>query len=397
MPYVVVLRGPSLVRIRENEAITVRAVPTEVGPIDCMFRTHFVNEGFEAKVPRGVFVEIHCTAPSTDAAIASSINAASLIKTILSLSANASIGDLEPELVFDVSPDRAEHEFVQRLVPADRGLPSAGRWIDVAATNALLRAIGTHARADRLPRAIVHYDFALHHWRSENSTLALAHLWTGAEALTPLARARAAADEGVDDEGLSERWGIPLRDERVDNTKLNAGIRRRMIFRQDTETYSSARSASDGYEHSFKDFLAIWELASGAAEITAGYLRQAILELMGIPPDVIQTLLAPPFHKPFETVPLSQWIRGTLHGPADKLASSDQLFPYMTWSSKLDAFRHDETTDKYQLKPNENLTPRLADGVTFQLTRFEIRGPSMDDQQAHGTGASPETEGDAAP
>jgi hypothetical protein len=70
-------------------------------------------------------------------------NAARAGSTILALVANADLGLLEPELIFDASPDRDQHEFLQIVLPEKplRAIPN--RRIEVEAVSAVGAALAT--------------------------------------------------------------------------------------------------------------------------------------------------------------------------------------------------------------------------------------------------------------
>lgn len=368
--FVVVLRGPSIARVPEGEEIAIERFPTEVGPVKVTFRTHFIDEGHEAPIPRGLFAEAESAAPNVDSAITAAMNATMALKCFLSIAANASVGDFEFELAFDDTPGRLDHEYVQQAVPIARGLPQPGRRLRVDATRKMVQAIASHARLDRLHRAIVHYDLALRYWRREFSVLVLSHLWVAVEALTGVARERLKREFNVSTEQeIADRWGI-------EKKALDPEIRKRVIFHEDAETYRRALRASDAFEHSFESFQWIWARAVEINESLARHVRAAILELGDVPAPAREELLRTPFDRAFESIPLSRRLRGVLHGVAGQLAAPDQLYPMMRWESKIDKFKRDGS--RYTMTPSETIKPVWAEGVTLTDQRIEIWGPKLD-------------------
>jgi hypothetical protein len=154
---------------------------------------------------------------------------------------------------------------------------------------------------------------------------------------------------------------------------LEAEVRRRILFQGDVATFAKAKRASDGLEHGFLDFTAARTLAEEARDKTAAYLREAILDLADIDDDTKQRILAPPYDTPLKSW-LARYIRGKFHGDSADLAAPDQEYPIFNWQSKLVGLRRTETGG-YEIDPEETLTARFNDEVTFERTSFEIWGP----------------------
>jgi hypothetical protein len=166
------------------------------------------------------------------------------------VSVNAWVGDAEPKIAFDATPHATERRHLSNFVREERGtLPRPGRNVDVAATVALLQAVKDHAATNRLRRAIAQYAMALGHWKDGHETMALAHLYIGMEALTPAALRRERHRTGLDDDGLASRYRIDERRKSSRAARLQAVIRREVLFQGDAEAASKARQASDGFEH----------------------------------------------------------------------------------------------------------------------------------------------------
>lgn len=366
-----ILRAPSLVRIRENEEVAITHFPSTSGPVRCAFRTYFGEEGFSVRVPRGIYAEVQSTASTVDEAIAASMNAAMTLKAYVGVCANAAVGDFEVELAFDATPSRREHEYMQQFLRAPSGYPQPGRWTDAAATKAVVEAVASHARLDRLHRAIVHYDLALRYWRTEFSVLSLSHLWIAVEALTRVARDRLKTDLAVaDEDALASLWGI-------EKKKLDPEIRKRSIFHGDTATYSAAVKASDAYEHSFEDFWTIWKAATPVREQVAAHVRMAILELAAVPTAARHVLLSAPFDRPYETVPLTRRVHGELEGDVTQLAAADRAYPFLKWSSTISNVSRD-ASGLYAVGAAESFTPMLGPGTKYKPQRIEWWGPRQD-------------------
>lgn len=124
-------------------------------------------------------MDIRGPAPSVDAAIDPFVQAANFFCPIISLSCNAPIEDLQPELAFDVTPGVKHRPYFQQFLLDERIMPIRRRRVPVDLTFALAAAMAKHPRSDRLHRAAVHYYQALQFWRPGYETFALAHLYMG--------------------------------------------------------------------------------------------------------------------------------------------------------------------------------------------------------------------------
>ena len=174
-------------------------------------------------------------------------NAARAGSAILALVANADLGLLEPELIFDASPDRDQHEFLQIVLPEKplRAIPN--RRIEVEAVSAVGTALATHPELVRLRRAIAQYDLALSLWQPGHKIQCLAHLYMGAEALTKARLRQHMAAHRLDEDELIVEW-------KIERKQLDAEVRRRLIFSEDQEAYAKAKAVSDGLEHGFSEY-----------------------------------------------------------------------------------------------------------------------------------------------
>ena len=396
--YVAVLAAESDVRFRD-EPVPFRAddFPTAVGRVDLIFRTRYADEGFAAAVPREMWIDargdIDNDVPLIDVVSAYTQAAANLLPT-LALSANAWIGDVEPKIAYEATPGSTSREYFQNFLRETRGtLPPTRRIIDVPATVSLLRALQSHSARDRIARASAQYALALGHWLPGHETMAMAHLFIGMEALTLVARDRELARQGITAEQLATAWGIAL----VDNWmgRLDAEVRRRILFQGDSVTARTAREARNGFTHSFLDFKIVRELAEDVAETTAHFLRHAILDLSGMDSGARDVLLATPFDKPLHSY-LRKYLWGSLDGEGEELAAPDQEYPILEWRSAMKSFAtHPDEPDRFRAQPNDTFTLRAAVGIGFKPRRWELwaaasSGASMD--RAEGTDETSEVE-----
>jgi hypothetical protein len=311
--YVMVARARASAVFYPETSFSMDYVPPGEDPFKLRFSTTYQG-GFEVPAPKDFWVEAR--GPATDLHHAHELfgNAALEVSSIIALAANASMGLLEPELVFDASPETNEHEFLQISVYDAPLTAVPGRRIDVGIVAALVSALAGHQERKRLLRATVQYVEALRSWRPGHEISCLAHLYMGVEALT-----KAVLREHVRRTGRSEDQ--LLVDWQVERTRLDSEVRRRLIFQGDEECFTKAREVSDGVEHGFTDFNDMRKPAYEVVVKTAEYLRRAIIELVDLDPSVVERALGPKYDTPRGPLNLVRYIRGTLIGKPEQLAA----------------------------------------------------------------------------
>lgn len=375
--FVVVLGAESDARWREDDPpFVVSNFATSLGPVTITYRTRFGSEGYDATVPREMWIEVAGSAEADLATVISVFGgAAGQFLPTIALCANASVEDAEPKLAFDGTPGRHERAFFQNFVREEFGtLPPPRRLVT---TEAIVGFVGSlialpTREADRLRRATAQYAMALRHWFPGNETMALAHLFIGMEALAPLALEAECAEAGLGVDDLASSWGIQERRRGARRNKVQAEARRRRLFKGDNVAATKARKASDGFEHGFMDFAEVRTLATDARDRTAEYLRSAIFDLARLADSTREALDAPPYSTPLNSV-LSRYHWGKLVGDTDDLAAPDQEYPGFRWSSRLKEFKKDG--DSYLATPEETMTARFSDALQFVEGRFEVWGP----------------------
>ena len=132
------MRNKELVVVAKSSASAIFEPGAEVamnfegGPRTFAVR-FWTNYGgkFDIPVPLHFCAEGRGPAEGLDDAGKRFANAARAGSTILALVANADLGLLEPELIFDASPDRDQHEFLQTCSQRSRFAPFqivASKW-----------------------------------------------------------------------------------------------------------------------------------------------------------------------------------------------------------------------------------------------------------------------------
>jgi hypothetical protein len=303
---------------------------------------------FEIPVPLNFCAEARGPAEGLEDAGRRFANAARAGSTILALVANADLGLLQPELIFDASPDRDLHEFLQIIIPEPplRAVPN--RRIDVEAVSAVGSALSVHPELIRIRRAIAQYALALSLWQPGHEIQCLAHLYMGVEALTKAQLRQHLQANSLSEDALVQHWGI-------EKKRLDGEVRRRLIFLEDQEAYAKAKAVSDGLEHGFSEYEEMQAPARDVVVATAKHLRRAILDMLSLEERVRDRLLGEDFREPRGPVTLVRYLRGTLSGPAEGLAMADQLYPVMEWRGSIKSVIRGED-GKYSFTTDEACT-----------------------------------------
>ena len=286
------------------------------------------------------------------------------LNAIIAFAANADIGLLQPELIFDASPDKDQHEYLQCFV-ADTPISAIpSRRIDVEAAQALITAVGNHGEQERLRRVTAQYAQALSVWRPGYEIECLAHLYMAVEAATKVLLREHLIKTQTTEDDLATTWGVQKK-------YLESEVRRRLIFSNDTETYRSAKKVSDGFEHGFSDYDTMRKPAQELIVRCANYLRRAVIGALGLDHSVEERLLNATYAEPRGPVSLVRYLRRTLSGKADQLAAPDQRYPIMNWRWQIKSVRID-AEGRYSVEPNQVITPRLGAGVQFHPLSLEV-------------------------
>lgn len=342
------------------------------GPAQLTIRTRFVDSGFPDPVPRGLWVDARGPAASLESAVNEFSNLANFLGSFFAFTTNAWVGEVQAEIAYNATPGLKRREYFQQALPEKSGTLQPARTGNAEATLALMRAVSSHPDSELLQRAIVQYGLSLGHWRPGREVLAVAHLWIGMEALTPIIRYQACRQLQIPKPEWKDAWRAVVE---ADESLKDSRIRKDILFQGDTQTYKDAAEAMNGYEHGYAAFTAVRKQAVAARDLTASYLRTTIIVLSGLDAQNAGLLVSPEFIEPFDAVPMSKYLRGTLISDTDELAAKTQAYPRLHWTTKLIALTR--TKDgHYNTRFNERYVAELGEGVSFQAESFEIWGPS---------------------
>src|ERR671935_2451102 len=106
--YVVVLGAESDARCRDvTVPMALRGVGSAVGPVDLIFRTRYASEGYEAAVPREMWIDARgetADEVSLPDAITAYAQACAPVLPMIAIATNAWIDDVTPKLAYDATP-----------------------------------------------------------------------------------------------------------------------------------------------------------------------------------------------------------------------------------------------------------------------------------------------------
>jgi hypothetical protein len=359
--FVVAMRGESGLSFGPDGLLSVQVGLEQGRTLEVSFRSRNVAPtGKGLFIARDLWVDARGQADTLEDALQGFANISRGLLSIVSLAGNGPIDDVHAELGYESTPGLSRRSFFQQFLPEPSGRPVPTRLAPIEGARCLINAVESSAEKERLVRAIAHYYHALQAWQVGNEVFAVSHLFIAVEALTKSVLRNLLVREGITMEDLLKRW-------QIEQKQLDPEVRRRLLFQGDDAVYKSAKSASDAYEHSFQTPEAVRTTALQARDPTARYVRDAILRLVALPPDVYSRLTSSPFDKPF-ALHSTSYVKGVIIGEGPRLAAEGQVYPILNW-------RHRSGTSaegKYQ--SNDNLTVRLGSGLRFEPTRVEFWG-----------------------
>lgn len=366
--FTVVMRGSSAVIFRPKENLFAKEFPSTKGPVNICYTTRWLRKDENITVPGHLWIEIKGKETKLEDILVPYANAGLALLPLLSLSANAAIGEPNIELGFDSSQDANERDYFQQYVPPESGVAHFARQIQVKETLSILDALNRSVDAERIHRAANQYRMALDSWGLGREGLSLAHLWMALEALTKVrirleCRRRSISTE----QELANSLGIEL-------NQLDPTIRRDLILKGDDECYSKSKDASNGFEHGFLGYDKIRDLARDTRHRMAQYIRTEIFEQLGLDEDTYKILTNDPFDKPMGNWPLVKYIRGKLLGNNQEIAATGNAYPFLKWNPIINKCEVDGD-GKVIIQFSENFTQELGERITFQPVSYETWKP----------------------
>jgi hypothetical protein len=389
--YFAIFRARSNAWLRKGHVFTIDQVPGGEHPCAVSLWTAYEDAGFAAQIPRELIIEVKGEASSLDDAISAYQQVAQGFANFTAFVVNAPVDQARLHVAYDASVDQNEHEFMEVFGADERELLPNGRWVDEEELGAFLRTGPSHVDWTRLARAIGHYTIALDNWFYGGETLALAHLYMAAEALTPAMIRSHLSNRGLqgDEQAkLADQLGIQRESTEACphcghveppkwRMKLEQWHRLNVVFRGDNDTYRKARRASDSFEHGFGELAEVRRYATGVIDSTFSYIRQAILDVIPLADEVKASIEN---RRPLDVRSLRKIVRGTFIGEANKLPAAGQVHPYLRWESSLNTLSEDQDGN-LRAEFNEQWTIICGEGIEFRGESFELRGRFEQDKE----------------
>lgn len=331
--WIVTVSSPSAARISRKEQVGLGTGGG--GPVDGIrIRNAMCWSGEERgdgapTFAGGIVVEATGVAADSTAAVDTLGNAAAPYLHVVALAANAAVEDTEDIVTYAPPEDPADvGEFFVQRHSQPRSPAASVRDVDADALVTLIQHLVGHPHEERLHRAMAHYRMALSHLDPLNRLLAAESLWMAVENLSQVVLDRLRVERGLPPTPtgkhlLAEALGYRARPAprqhivvtallrlrllspkalRRDNShlgRLDAHVRREVIFGGDKACYAALKEASDGFEHGFLDFAQV-RSKSEVADRAFTLVRRAILSEIGVPSN------SPLFDRRYDA-PLAAW------------------------------------------------------------------------------------------
>jgi hypothetical protein len=268
----------SLAVFRHERGIRFLQVASPQGPIDFKLSTRRTDGwGFPIE---GISADVRVKSDSPSAAWQGSVDFLRDLISVLSLSANAWVG--EPKLL---SPHNSPEGAA---VQPDR---TYGREVDEETTVAIFECLGQHAQADRLWDAVHEYRMAMGFWSPGQEHLALAHLHTGLTSLAEAFILQSCESQVSTRSSLAKSYGVKEDD-------LLRHILQTEFYSDDAVAFRAGELATKTFTHDagapISDLLDIEDLHVTAA----GYLRRSLFRMLALNEASRARLLTSPYDEP---------------------------------------------------------------------------------------------------
>lgn len=364
--YVLILRASAGFYFGKDDSLPPMRFLTQTGPTEITFGTsRMLLPGFTHPVRHGIWADVRGEAESLNEAIEPWANWARGVAAILSVAANAPVGNLTADLGFDDTPGKTNRCYWRRTYPNISLIPHSGRKLPSQLALALVSAWmkQPHKNMERWHRAFNAYHHALQEWEPGLEIPSLGHLWVGMEALTPIALNHHLEERSLSRDELAREWNIEPK-------ALNAETRLRLLFDGNEECYSEAKEARNGLLHGYGK---LWDVRERSMPIrldTARYLRSSLFNLIGLNQSDKGQLLAAPFDTPLHWTMMAQMF-GTIRGRTENLAAEDDIYPQVEWAHTWKELPQDEEGDA-RFEMRFAVIPRLAKGLSFELDSLQV-------------------------
>lgn len=151
-----------------------------------------------------------------------------------------------------------------------------------------------------------------------------------------------------------------------------------MLFQGDADCYQQAKKAADGLEHGFLEIGDVQQLALQHTFTVFRYVREEILEQLGITGEDRSSLLD--LH-PRDVLSTEVMVEGTLTGAVadpSRLGRDGSRYPYPSWTRDLRGFTR--TGDAFDAPRRERFHVEVAEGVEVAFKSMGVLGRLDPDQ-----------------
>jgi hypothetical protein len=357
-------------RLKESSGWQINGLQTPTGSsIVVRLASEYLDVGQPIKLPGRLVADVHGTADSLSEALTQFSQVLALIAPAVSLAVNGHVPEFEYQLAYDDTPEDDLHEFRQWFRPGPGPLARPGQQlIDPDLCQGVLSAVLESPEGARAYRACVQYQEALGAWTAGMELRAVMHLWMAVEALTKAFLRLERDRQKVDDDGLCKAWAI-------EKKQLDSEVRRRLIFHGDSDCYRTTHATSDGLEHMFEDFPKLQKSALKCRKCASEHVRLAVFELVGIAPEHLTKLLAPPHNEPVTLVSLDRSVVAELSGKGGTLARHDRDHPVLeNWNPKIVGVS--TKGEGFEVSIEDNMQWALGEDVQGKVTGFGTAMPA---------------------
>lgn len=367
----VVLVAPGGATLTHDPQLVLQGYGANLGVVDVGLTTRLEDVGASKPLDRELLLEVNCRALDVSDALTRATEVASGLAMLLSFAANAHVGMPTPCVAFESQPGLGRRRYWQGMVSLESGIPPLKRHLDSKLLVPFIQAVLTSTERDRAVRAIGQYDIALQYWTTLTRSLALTHLYMALEALGPATERAERVRLGLPDMRAHARYrNVDLQRSNWKEVLLG-WVRRDVICNGDKHTYDTARKASDGFEHSSKDFTFLRAAAETASAALMDYVRCGILSLLDLPETTRDRFAkALPLDSSAVRLALHGELTGAVQNP-DQLGQNGQRYPDVDWELALDDHQYapDGAT---RIAPRISINPLIPDGATLTITHQSV-------------------------
>jgi hypothetical protein len=274
--------GPSLTIFKPGCEIRFLQVAIPGGFADLKLSTNYLDEWGD--VQEALVAAVDCTAEETEEVRPAIARSLGELISVLSLSANAWVGDL----VCVESGGLTEAALERRRERVREGMV---RELDEEATGALLDRIGGFRDAAGLWAALADFRQALQVWGPAQKHIALAHLHNGLRLLSESFITYLAERDGLSRSGFAKTFGVQPDD-------LAAYVLRAELYRGDGIAFHTAQLAWQAVFQQDSGEIDCYVIEDALLSSTAHYFRIAIFKILELDEAFQGRLLQTPYDVP---------------------------------------------------------------------------------------------------